>query len=678
MRRLGICYYPELYKTEEQEKLLLEDIALMKNAGISVVRIAEFTWCLMEPAEGQYDFGWLEHIVNTLGENGISSIICTPTAAPPMWMATKYPDILFETNYHKHYHAGGRHFKCNMNPTVLEKTEGICKEIGKHFGKNPYVLGFQIDNELSSELSAKCHCKHCEERFVKWCEKKYQKIDNLNQSWRTLFWGQKYNNFNEIKLPVESIKLNIIPELGSLGWEGTDNPAHRLDYDRFVSESVIAYYEFQKQILEQYTEKPITENTIHFAEHLVDPSQLMRKSKVAGVDHYPGARIEDKNQSSKIYSMTRNFLKKDFWLLETLCGGGHGNWAMQGMPMGTPNTFRQNLAYAFVSGAEVITAFKFLIFEGGFEQLGSALIDIDRVPRRRYQEFVDAYQDLQTYEPILDKTKIQAKVAMILDYDSIWSDEIKPINKKFAYEPYFRSFYGYVENLGVSVDVIEEDQSLEGYDLVIMPFGMIAKPEFEQAVRDYVKKGGHFVSLPLGFAKDENTCGVIGEAMPLHMTDVFGARVGEVEPVFENTVSKFLIDGKEYETLYWQEFLELEGAECYSRVTDTFRANTPIITKNAYGDGDAYYVGTALSKESAQAFFKELFQEYHIEQAPIETPEGINIVTRVNDTEKYYFVFNSKNEPLTLSLFASLKDALTGKPVGPMITVAPKGFSILK
>lgn len=109
--RYGVSYYPEHKKEEE----LRHDLELLKRSGINTVRMGEFAWCRMEPEEGKYEFGWLEAVVKELGEAGIQTILCTPTACPPAWLVKKHPDLLYMDNRRIRRPFGGRRHYCYNN-----------------------------------------------------------------------------------------------------------------------------------------------------------------------------------------------------------------------------------------------------------------------------------------------------------------------------------------------------------------------------------------------------------------------------------------------------------------------------------------------------------------------------------------------------------------------------------
>ena len=675
-KRLGVCYYPELYPENKRDSFIAEDIKLMKDAGFSVVRMAEFCWCLMEPQEGIYELDWLERIINLLGENGIYTVLCTPTATHPVWMAEKYPETLYVDNFGVRRSYGGRHYHCYNDTTFRSFTEKICRVLGERFGKNPYVIGYQIDNEMGQEHSGRCCCTTCQSLFKEHLRQEFDNdIGKLNEAFGSLFWGQTFNDFNQVNAPVTS----SIPQdpKHNFGWMGTNMPSLRLEYERFCSDSIIDFYNLQADVLRCYTDKPITHNTTHFATCRVDWFKMSKTMDIAGVDHYPDALIPNKIHSGLIYSLTRNYKDKDFWLLETLCGGGHGNWAYQGMAHCPPKAFRQNIAFAYASGAELITAFKWIVFPSGFEQLGSAMIDLDRKPGRRYEEFKAAGKDLKAIEPLLSVTKIKSDVAIVIDFDNLWIDRIKPINKSFSYEAYVKTLFGQLSGLGINVDIIGCDKPLDGYKAVFLPFAPIASDDFKTKCRAYVQNGGNLIAMCMAFSRNVWGNGEF-EEMPLGLTDFFGMRVKEVEPVFEDkTDATVVFDGVSFKSNIWQETLDIYSAQPIGIFADTYRKESVVMTRNKSGNGFAYYLGTVPDDENAKTVYGKILQLCSVKRAPVETVDGIDIVTRSSNDKIYYFVFNSNDEMRSVAVNQALKDYNNDEYVKDMLEIKPRGWRIV-
>ena len=320
-------------------------------------------------------------------------------------MARRYPETLYVDNLGVQRSYGGRHYHCYNSPVFRDFTEKICLEMSRRFGDNPYVLGFRWITKWGRSIRTAARYPVCRHQV----QRKPLKGNSwgypvpLNEAFRFPVLGQRFDGFEQVEPPAAGSREDA---KSNLGWRGCNIPPAALKFERFASDSLVDYFRLQRDALRRFSDKPVTHNTTHLGTNAIDYFKLARYEDVAAVDHYPYALDETKAGSASVYAMARSYKQRDFWLLETLCGGGHGNWAYQGMPMGTPGTFRQNMAFAYASGAELITAFKYSVFPSGFENLGSALIDLNRIPGRRYEEFCQAGQDLAACEPILNRTKV--------------------------------------------------------------------------------------------------------------------------------------------------------------------------------------------------------------------------------------------------------------------------------
>ena len=86
----GADYNPEQWL--DRPDILARDIELMKEAHCNVVSMGMFSWSMLEPEEGNYQFEWLESVINNLYNNGIYTFLSTPSGARPHWLAKKYPE----------------------------------------------------------------------------------------------------------------------------------------------------------------------------------------------------------------------------------------------------------------------------------------------------------------------------------------------------------------------------------------------------------------------------------------------------------------------------------------------------------------------------------------------------------------------------------------------------------
>ncbi len=154
----GVDYHPEQWvypyggTREKPEAAWERDIELMQTAGINVVRMGEFTWGLCEPEEGKFEFGWLKRVMNLLGKAGIKVVLATPTAAPPIWLARKHPEILPVDERGLVKHEGTRRAVCLNSDVFWDYSKRIVENMAKALGQHPQLIAWQIDNSLGRQF----------------------------------------------------------------------------------------------------------------------------------------------------------------------------------------------------------------------------------------------------------------------------------------------------------------------------------------------------------------------------------------------------------------------------------------------------------------------------------------------------------------------------------------------
>ena len=179
MFRFGADYYPEHWPEERWPA----DAELMKAAGFNIVRLAEFSWSLLEPEEGAYDFEWLDKAIAILAQQEIDVILGTPTAAPPPWLMSKQDDLFIVTQDGRRLTYGLRREYCPNNPLYHQHTKQIVSKMAAHYAGNPAVIGWQIDNEFGD----RCYCEICHGAFHQWLQNRYGNLETLNEKWGTIF-----------------------------------------------------------------------------------------------------------------------------------------------------------------------------------------------------------------------------------------------------------------------------------------------------------------------------------------------------------------------------------------------------------------------------------------------------------------------------------------------------------
>lgn len=669
--KYGVSYYPEHKSPEE----LKHDLQLLKESGINTVRMGEFAWCRMEPEEGKYDFAWLKTVVEDLGSAGIRTVLCTPTACPPAWLVEKHPEVLYMDNRRIHRPFGGRRDYCYNNDIYRSYSVKIASELSKAFADSPYIAGVQIDNEPAQEGTGRCCCPLCEAKFRTWLEKEYGTIETFNQRCGTIFWSQEYDDFSQIPIPVNTIEVGAVNQIQAY----YENPAIRLNFERFCSESQREYQDLQAAAVREYLDVPVTTNATGLATNSIDYYDSTRNLDRYAFDFYPGLR--DAQVDSFPYAFARGVKKGvPFWVLEFMSGGGH-RLGGSGRVQPNPGALKQAVLQSMAHGSEMMLHFQFRSYPFGAEQLNYAIVDMDGVPRRRYQEMKETASLLRQLEP-LENTSFAGEAAICFDYASHWALRIKPVNDPvFQYVDYCGKLYHVLEEIGVNADITALNSDWSGYKLVLLPAAIIVSRDTQKKIRDFVNQGGTVLATFLTSVKNTDNVGYT-DVLPAGLTDVFGVEVEEVEPVFDKNHTKLSLklseNGEVEETCednIWSELLggPSQAAGVYK---ESYKAGSKVAAVNSYGKGLAYYVGTDLPQKAYKKLLEQVVKRAGVRQTRIDREEKVELVTRYGIREDYLFLFNFTAHRTTVSLPEGARDYLTGHPLAAQTVMEQNGTLI--
>jgi beta-galactosidase len=343
-------------------------------------------------------------------------------------------------------------------------------------------------------------------------------------------------------------------------------------------------------------------------------------------------------------------MPKPFWALEFAIGGGHGLWAKEGRLQPLPGAIELEVMHAFASGAELLTHFQYKQFRSGAEQLNYALLDTDRVPRRRFFDFQATAKALERYSSVLETTTVKKpSTAIIFDYNALWALLIKPVNHDFSYIEFVAKFYDTLKSIGVEADIVSPKADISGYTLVIAPSPIVTDKAYTANLESYVKNGGCLLGTFLTSVKDYDNVGY-DVSLPANLTEVFGITVSEVEPVFEASRANVELCFGNSLNYHWLDELECTTAEAIGTFFDTYRKGNAVITKNRYGKGTAYYMGTMIDDSAFKTLLDHITNECRTEKVPFKFPECCTVVTRVSDDKTYYFIFNYGKESVSIDL----------------------------
>lgn len=622
----GACYYPEHWERSEWES----HAKLMREANINTVRMADFAWKVMEPEEYKFDFSLFDDAIELLSKYGIKTILCTPTAGPPKWLANKY-DILQRDRYGRPVGWGSRREGCANNGAYRLRSAKIADAMAKHYADNPNVIAWQIDNEFGCHASTLCYCESCRREFAKWLKNKYGTIENLNRKWGTVFWSLDFDSFEDIILPA----YNSCEPENAQAW--SHNPSLDLEFRRFSSDSWVNYQDMQIDIIKKYTDKPVTHNLMgHFGD--LDYYDLSKKLDFVMWDNYPDNQwgASEYEYVDMAHEIMRGVKNKNFVIAEEQ--SGPAGWDHMGINP-EPGQLRLWAYQAVAHGCEGIMYFRFKVLHYGMEQYWHGILDHDGVPRRRYYEIQKTGEEMQRLESYIKGQKNKYDALIVRTYDNIWAHNIKRHHRNFSYTNLLYDYYKANTDLNITTAVSKGNYN--DYKVVYMPAYNIVDPEEMTRITEYVQNGGVLVTTyRSGQRNHENN--IMTTTLPCAFRELAGIEVEEFDPLRKTTHIEGIIQS---EANIWCDIIKPETAEVLCTYSDRWFKGRAAITVNSFGKGKVYYIGCDLTGEALKDLVKYISARAGI--TPVETESGVEIVKRDNCTILLNHNDTEKSVPVT-------------------------------
>lgn len=657
----GGDYNPEQWL--DMPEILEKDIELMKKAHVNTVTMGVFSWSFLEPEEGKYEFDWLEKIIGHLYENGISTILATPSGARPHWLADRYPEVLRVNEKRERQLFGERHNHCYTSPAYRQKTAAVDAALAKRFDSNPAVILWHVSNEYGGE----CHCPLCQAAFRDFLQKKYGTVDELNKAWNNAFWSHIYDSFGQIESP------SPIGETSIMGLT--------LDWKRFVTNQTRDFMRNEiKALRDAGAKKPCTINMMQHYKDL-DYRKFADDLDIISWDNYPSWLAGPVQEAGLLagmqHDMMRSMKKAPFLMMEST--PSTTNWQEVSHAM-RPGMLSLQSYQAIAHGSQSVLYFQWRQSRGGFEKFHGAVVDhTGSEDTRVFREASETGAGLQEMNELLH-TEAVSKIALIYDCENEWAIEASkgPRNTGMHYEETVLKSYRALRRLGLNVDVLDEDASLDGYRLVIAPMLYLLKKGMADKIRKFTGEGGTFVSTCQTGLVDENDLCFLG-AVPHGLTDVFGIEREETDALYEWEEVKIRaltsdLPGRYYCTELC-ELIRAKGAEVLMTYGSEFYKGMPLLTRNRFGRGWAYYLAGNADDELYYDLYNRITGTIGGIRK-IKLPEGLSVMTRRNDRAEYLIFQNFTEEACYLPVDYNKLDVIFGAgdpmpPYGTMVLRLP-------
>ena len=654
----GGDYNPEQWPEEVWD----EDVRLMREAGVTLVSLGIFSWAKLEPRPGEYDFGWLDRIMNLLYENGVMVDLATATASPPPWLAKLHPESLPVTREGFTLHPGARQHYCPSSPAYRESASELVRRIAGRYKDHPALAMWHVNNEYGDHVKA-CFCDVSAEAFRGWLRERYGNLDALNEAWGTAFWSQRYGVWEEIPPP------RIAPTF--------PNPTQQLDYHRFSSDELLGCFKMERGILEEVTPGvPVTTNFLGFLKAL-DLWRWAEEQDLVSVDLYPDpADTEAYVGAAMIHDLMRSLGGGDPWVLmeQTTV---RVNWRERNVPK-RPGQMRLWSLGAAARGADGIMFFQWRQSRAGAEKFHSAMVPhVDPEISRSWQEVKRLGIDLGKLDAVLD-ARAEPEVAILLDWNSWWAMELdsKPSTGVKLLDG-FRSFYDPLYEANVPVDFAHPGADLSSYKLVLAPNLYLLTDDSAENIRRYVADGGTLLMSFFSGIVDENDH-VRPGGYPAPFKELLGLVVEDFVPMATGEANHIdTQDGEPFECDLWADLIHPRGAETLASYTEGFYAGTPAVTRNAFGEGTAYYLGTRPEGRYTEMLVLTACERAGVSPT-IQAPPGVDAVRRRTEDASFLFLLNHNDGAVEVRLPVTGRDLLTEKEHHSTLILDPLGAAVLR
>ncbi|MCH4854469.1 beta-galactosidase [Bifidobacterium pseudocatenulatum] len=666
----GGDYNPDQWPEEVWD----DDVRLMKKAGVNLVSVGIFSWAKIETSEGVYDFDWLDRIIDKLGEAGVAVDLASATASPPMWLTQAHPEVLWKDYRGDVCQPGARQHWRPTSPVFREYALKLCRAMAEHYKGNPYVVAWHVSNEYG------CHnrfdySEDAERAFRKWCEERYGTIDAVNDAWGTAFWAQRMNDFSEIVPPRFIGDGNFM------------NPGKLLDFKRFSSDALKAFYIAERDALAEITpDLPLTTNFMVSASgSVLDYDDWGREVDFVSNDHYfiPGEAHLDELAFSA--SLVDGIARKDPWFLMEHSTSAV-NWREINYRKEPGQLVRDSLAHVAM-GADAVCYFQWRQSKAGAEKFHSAMVPHAGEDSAVFRDVCELGADLNKLsdEGILGSRLAKSRVAVVFDYESEWATEHTATPTQHVHhvdEPlaWFRA----LADQGVTADVVPVRGAWDGYEMVVLPSVYLLSEETTRRVRDYVVGGGRLVVTYYTGISDEKDHVWFG-GYPGSIRDVVGVRVEEFMPM-----------GNDFTGV--PDHLDLSNGAVAHDIADvigsvdgtatvlaTFKDDpwtgmdgVPAIVANTFGEGRSVYVGARLGREGLALSLPEILESLGMAEAGGNDGRVLHVEREGADGSRFVFSFNRTHETVRVPVEGEVVVSSFADVDGETASIKPNGVIVTK
>ena len=531
--RPGTPWFGGDYNPEQwPEDVWPDDVALMRAAGVTLATVGVFAWARLEPRPGEYEFGWLDRVVELLHGGGIAVDLATATASPPPWLARIDPASLPVRADGSRLWPGSRQAFCPSSTGYRERALALVERLAARYGDHPAVVLWHAGNESGNHVW-ECFCDRSAERFREWLRDRHGDLDTLNATWGTSFWSQRYAEWAEVIPPRATPTF--------------PNPGQRLDWHRFCSDELLGHYLAEREVLRRHSDRPVTTNFVGFRP-AVDCWAWAPHLDVVSQDTYQDpADPRTAVDAAMVADLMRGLGGGRPWLLMEQTTA-RVNWRDRNVAK-RPGQYRSWSLQAVARGADGVLHFQWRQSVAGAEKWHSAMVGHDGAVRPEVAALGAELAGLTgvTGEPVA------AATALVFSWPSWWAQS-QPAQPAADLDHLgeARRWYAAAWDENVTVDFARPGADLSGYRLVLLPTVYLLADDEVAALEAYVDGGGTLLVGCWSGLVDERDQVPTGR-YPARLRDLLGVTVAEHLPLAAPAAVR--LDGADHEVEGWSERL---------------------------------------------------------------------------------------------------------------------------
>ncbi len=627
--RARIAYGGDYNPEQWPEEVWPEDVRLMQEAGVDLATVGVFAWARIEPRPGEYDFGWLDRVLDLLHAGGIGVDLATATASPPAWLARMDPGSLPVRADGTQLWPGSRQAYCPSSVTYRERALALVERMAARYAGHPALELWHVGNEFGCHVS-ECFCERSATRFRDWLRARYQgDLDRLNRAWGTTFWSQHYGEWEEIAPPRATPTF--------------PNPSQGMDWRRFGSDELLDHHRAERDMIRRHSpDVPVTTNFMGMFRPL-DYWRWAAEEDVVSQDTYPDPSDPAAPVGvALVCDLMRGLGRGRPWMLMEQASS-RVNWRRRNVPK-RPGQLRLWSLQAVARGADAVLYFQWRQSVAGAEKWHSAMVGHDGALRA---DVVELGRELAGLSDVVGAS-VPARTALLFSWENWWSlSQPGQPAWDLDYPAEVRRWYAALWSANVAVDVVPPGADLSGHALVLAPLLHLVTQADVDSLRSFVDGGG---TLVVGFWS-----GVVDErdhvrtgAYPAALRDLLGLVVADYAPLADGAAATVrLAGGETCRVTQWTERLvPAADTEVLASYTDGELAGLPAVTRHRHqGRGVVYYVSAPLAPAAMAAVMDRARADAGVESSAAGLPPGVEAIRR----GPALFLLNHGDEPVDVS-----------------------------